>query len=445
MIRELRSFLLIWTGQLVSVVGSRLSSFALGLWVYQSTGSTTEYGLLWIFMAVPALLVSPIAGAFVDRHDRKKVMLLADSCAACGTLLIAFLLWLGRLDLWVIYLATGIQAAANAFQVPAYQASIPLLVPPRHLVRANGLVQSAQATAQIAGPLLAGILVTLFSLPGVLLVDFATFLFAVAMLMVVTIPRPAPVAGGAVEAAAGGSLLGEAAEGFHYVRQRPGLLGLLLIFALTNFSFGILAVVITPLVLSFGSPAQLGLQMSVGGMGLLAGGLLMAAWGGPRHKIHGVLGSLMVGGIFLAGHGLRPSFLLVCVTGFLFFLTLPVSGAANDAIWQTKVPPALQGRCFAIQRVVSEAFLPLGFAVAGPLADRLFEPAMAPGGRLAASLGGMIGVGPGRGIALIFILGGLAFFLAGGAGYLLPRLRRVESELEDALPAVTPPISPSGA
>ncbi len=152
MIRELRSFLLVWSGQLVSVVGSRLSSFALGLWVYQRTGSTTEYGFLWIAMAVPALLVSPIAGAFVDRHDRKKVMLAADSCAAAGTLLIAFLLWWGRLDLWVIYLATGVQAMANAFQVPAYMASIPLLVPPRHLVRANGLVQSAQATAQIAGP-----------------------------------------------------------------------------------------------------------------------------------------------------------------------------------------------------------------------------------------------------------------------------------------------------
>ncbi len=170
----------------------------------------------------------------------------------------------------------------------------------------------------------------------------------------------------------------------------------------------------------------------------------MAAWGGPRHKIHGVLGALMVGGVFLIGHGLRPSFLLVCVTGFFFFLTLPVAGAASDAIWQTKVPPALQGRCFAIQRVVSEAFLPLGFCVAGPLADRLFEPAMAPGGRLAESLGALFGVGPGRGIALIFVLGGLAFILAGAAGYLFPRLRRVESELADALPDPSPTILPEG-
>lgn len=432
MIRELRSFLLIWSGQLVSVVGSRLSSFALGLWVYQTTGSTTEYGLLWLCMALPAILVSPLAGAFVDRHDRKRVMLVADSCAAAGTLLIAFLLWLNRLDLWVIYLATGVQAAANAFQVPAYQASIPLLVPPGQLVRANGLVQSAQATAQIAGPLLAGILVTLVSLPGVLLVDFATFLFAVAMLMWVAIPRPAAPAGPSEER---GSILGEAAEGFRYVRQRPGLMGLLLIFALTNFSFGILAVVITPLVLSFATPAQLGIQMSVGGAGLLAGGILMTAWGGPRRKIHGVLGSLMAGGVFLAGHALRPSFLLVCVAGFLFFLTLPIAGAASDAIWQSKVPPALLGRCFAIQRVVSEGFLPLGFCVAGPLADRFFEPAMAPGGRLAPVFGGLVGTGAGRGIALIFLLGGLAFVVAGAAGYVVPRLRRVESELADALPA----------
>jgi len=385
---------------------------------------------------VPALLVSPIAGALVDRHDRKKVMLLADSFAAAGTVAIAFLLWTGRLDLWVIYLAAGVQAMANAFQVPAYQSSIPLLVPPQHLVRANGLVQSAQATAQIAGPLLAGLLVTIISLPGVLMVDFATFLFAVAMLLLVTIPRP-PSPAPAAEGAAESSLLGEAGEGLRYVRQRPGLLGLLLIFAMTNFFFGILAVVITPLVLSFGTPAQLGLQMAVGGAGLLAGGLLMAAWGGPRRKIDGVLGALVAGGVFLVAHGLAPSFLLVCVAGFAFFLTLPIAGAASDAIWQTKVPPALQGRCFAIQRVVSEAFLPLGFCVAGPLADRLFEPAMAADGPLAPTVGALIGAGPGRGLALIFIVGGLSFLLVGAAGYLFPRLRRVEAELADALPEGT--------
>lgn len=428
----LRGFLVIWSGQLISVIGSQLSSFALGIWVYQKTGSTTEYGFLLIAMAVPALLVSPIAGAFVDRYDRKKVMLAADTVAAIGTMLVAYLLWLDRLDLWVIYLAIGIQSMANAFQVPAYQASIPLLVPQEMLVRANGLVQSAQAAALIVGPLLAGLLVTLISLPGVLMVDVATFLVAAILLLLVKVPRPEAAQGD--PSAAPVSLLAEAGQGFRYVYDRPGLLGLLLILALTNFCFGILAVLITPLVLSFATPAQLGVQMAMGGIGLLVGGILMSTWGGPRKKIHGVLGSLIVGGVFLVIHGLLPSAWLVGAAGFAFFVTLPIAGASGNAIWQTKVPAGLLGRCFAIQRVVSEALVPVGFLVAGPLADGLFEPWLLPAGALAPSLGTLIGVGPGRGIALIFIILGLVFLLLGAAAYLFPRLRRVEIELADALP-----------
>lgn len=175
----------------------------------------------------------------------------------------------------------------------------------------------------------------------------------------------------------------------------------------------------------------------------------MSLWGGPRRRIHGVLGSLALAGVFIALHSPAPSIPLLAVAGFCFFFTLPVINASNDSIWQVKVPPDYQGRAFAVQRMLSEAALPLGYALAGPLADRVFEPLLAAdagtgGGAWAGSLGRLIGTGPGRGIAAMFLLGGLGMAALAAAGYLVRPLRRVEEELPDCLPvepseAVAPP------
>jgi MFS family permease len=423
-----RAFLWIWIGQLISVIGSRLSTFAVGIWVLQKTGSTTQYAFIFICMAVPALFLAPFAGALVDRWDRRKVMIAADALSAVTVLGLAVLLYLDLLDLWEIYVAAGLQAVATGFQVPAYMASIPLMVPKEQLARANGMVQTAFAAAQIVGPALAGVLVHTISLYGVLFVDFVTFIAGIIALVLVEIPRPAP----SEEHEQAGALWHEAAEGWRFVRERNGLLALLTLFGFTNFLFGIVSILITPMVLAFSNAAGLGMQMSVGGCGLLLGGLLMSAWGGPRRRIHGVLASTAFAGLMLAAHGLRPNIWFVSVMGLLFFISLPIMNASQDSIWQTKVPAALQGRCFAIQRVLSEAAMPVGFCLAGPLADRVFEPLMRPNGPLARSVGRVIGVGAGRGIALIFIVSGLTMALAGIAGYAVRALRNVETDLADA-------------
>jgi hypothetical protein len=174
------------------------------------------------------------------------------------------------------------------------------------------------------------------------------------------------------------------------------------------------------------------MQMSIAGGGIFLGGLLMTAWGGPKRRIYGVLFSCMAAGLFLAAHGFVPSIWVVSAFGFLFFLTVPVMNASQDSIWQTKVPASLQGRCFAIQRVLSESAMPVGFILAGPLADRIFEPLLAKNGALAGSVGRIIGVGPGRGIALVFIIAGVAMTLVGVAGFSVSSIRRVELDLADA-------------
>jgi len=423
----MRDFLLIWVGQLVSGVGSRLTSFALGIWVLQTTGSTTRFALIFVAMAVPALLISPIAGALVDRWDRRRTMIACEALSALTMLVLVALFATDRLALWHVYLAVGVSALANAFLQPAYLASIPLLVNQDQLTRVNGLVQTGFAVAQVGGPLLAGVLVSSISMQGVLLVDALTFLAGVVALLFARVPRPAR---GSDDG--DGDLWREAATGFRYVRERPGLLGLLTVFGLSNFLFGIASIAITPLVLSFADVALLGVQMAIGGAGLLLGGLLMSTWGGPRRLIDGVLGFSLLAGLFLAVHGLAPSFTLVVVAGFAFFLTLPIINASNAALWQSKVPAHLQGRCFAIQRVLSEAAMPLGYCLAGPLAEYVFEPLLVPGGLLAGSVGAVIGTGPGRGLGLMFLVLGVLMMLCVAGAYAVRSIRRIQDELPDA-------------
>lgn len=435
----LRNFLLIWFGQLTSGIGSRLSSFALGIWVLKTTGSTTQFALIFVSMAVPALLIAPFAGALVDRWDRRRVMIVCDLVSATIQIAMATLLMKGHLQVWHLYIGVGITALATAFHAPAYAASIPLLTTREQLTRVNGLVQTGNAVAMVAGPLLAGVLVSVISLHGVLIVDALTFLAAATALALARVPRPS-------RSDAQESLLKEAATGWRYVRERGGLLGLLMVFGASNFMFAIASIAITPLVLSLTDPAGLGLQMGIGGAGLLLGGLAMTATGGLKLRVHGVLGFTLLAGLALAAHGLAPSFALIAAAGFVFFLTLPAIAASNDSVWQSKVPAGLQGRCFAIQRVLAEAAMPVGYILAGPLAEQVFEPLLMPGGVLAGSVGALIGVGAGRGLGLMFIVLGLSMSLVALAGFATRQVRQVDQlpdawdGSDDAAPAAVPEL-----
>ncbi|MEI2453366.1 MFS transporter [Lysobacter firmicutimachus] len=423
----LRDFLLIWSGQLISGVGSRLTSFALGVWVLQTTGSTTRFALIFVAMAVPALLIAPFAGALVDRWNRRRTMIGCEAIAAATMLAMAALLASGRLAMAHIYLGVAVTALTNAFLQPAYQASIPLLANQEQLTRVNGMVQTGFAVAQVGGPLLAGVLVSSISMPGVLLVDALTFCAGVVALWLARVPQPQRSPDAQEQ-----SLWREAATGFRYVRERRGLLGLLIVLGISNFMFGLASIAITPLILSVADPGLLGVQMAIGGAGLLIGGLAVSTWGGPQRRIVGVLGFSLLAGLFLAVHGLWPSFALLVAAGFAFFLTVPVIGASNAALWQSKVPADLQGRCFAIQRVLSEAAMPLAYCLAGPLAEQVFEPWLSADGLLAGSVGVVIGTGPGRGLGLMFVVLGVAMMLTAALAWSVRAIRQVEDDLPDA-------------
>jgi MFS transporter, DHA3 family, macrolide efflux protein len=428
--RGIKAFLLIWFGQLISLTGSGLTGFALGVWVYLSTGSVTQFALISVSATLPAILFSPFAGALVDRWDRRIAMIVSDTGAGICTLVIALLMAGERLEIWHIYVLVGISSTFSAFQWPAYTAATTLLVPKEHFGRASGLVQLAEASAQIVAPLLAGALIGIIQVQGVLLIDFATFLFAFVTLLIVRVPKPPKTAEGA---AGKGSLLREAAYGWGYIRARRGLLSLLLLFASTNFYFGIATVLFTPLVLSFTTPAVLGILMSIIGIGMLSGSLTMSAWGGPERRIKGILAFQMVQGLAMYLAGAPPQVALIAVSVFVVFFSAPIVNGCSQAIWMSKTPPDVQGRVFAVRRMIAWSSMPLSYVIAGPLADRVFEPIMAEGGLLASSVGQIIGVGAGRGVGLLFILLSTMTVLTALVGSLYPPLRNVEGDLPDAV------------
>ncbi|RCJ21833.1 MFS transporter [Nostoc minutum NIES-26] len=422
-------FVLIWFGQLVSLIGSGLTRFALGIWVYQRTGSVTQFGLILLFTTLPGILLSPVAGALIDRWPRRFCMILSDSGAALSTLVIALLLFTGKLEIWHIYLASAVSSAFNAFQWPAYAAATTLLVPKQLLGRANGMVEAAEAAAEILSPAIAGVLIATIKIQGIIFIDFATFIFSVITLLCVHFPEVRTISEGEAKKE---PLLREAAFGWTYITARSGLLALLVFIAVVNFLTGVVNVLVTPLVLAFAPVTVLGSVMSVGGSGMLIGSLLMSIWGGVKRPIYAVLSFTLLGGLSIMFAGLRPSIPVFFVTAFLYFFGLPIINASGQVIWQKKVAPDIQGRVFAVRRMIAWGALPLAYLLAGPLADRVFNPLLVANGPLAASIGRIIGVGPGYGIALLFVVMGTLTVFAAIAGYFYPRLRFVEEELPDA-------------
>lgn len=422
----------IWAGQLVSLIGSGLTSFALGVWAYQRSGSVTQFALIIFFAGLPGILLAPLAGTLVDRWDRKWVMLASDTASGVITLVIAGLLWQDSLAIWHIYIAAALNSMFKTFQWPAYIAATTLMVPKKHYARVGGMMQFGQAASEIVAPLLAGLLMVTIDIQGVLVADFATFLFAVGVLALVKVPKPERSAEG--EAASKLPFKKQLTFGFSYIAKRQGLMALLLFFAMINFVVSIATVLLTPMILSFTDEAVLGTVLSVSSAGMLVGSIVMMVTGGPKRRIYGILGFGLVLGVAVFFAGLRPYAPLITGAVFLMMFGVPIINGCSQAIWQSKVEPDIQGRVFAVRRMVAQFTVPIADLSAGPLADFLFEPAMARGGPLAPTLGPLLGgAGDGRGIGLLFVTIALFPILVSIAGWLYRPLRNVETDLPDAV------------
>jgi MFS family permease len=427
-----QAFAAVWFGQVISFIGSGLTSFALGVWVLQQTGEITKYALISMFFVLPGVLLGPLAGALVDRWDRRKAMFISDLGAGISTLSIAVVYLLGGLQVWYIYVAVFVSGAFGSLRMPSLRAAMTQMIPQKNLGRANGMMEIVAIGEFLIAPAIAGGLMGKIGLAAVIMIDFSSFLFAISVLLFIRIPR---MQGTTQERTGKGSLLKETLYGWNYISTRPGLAALMLLFAISNFTTEMTVVLFTPLILAFGTTAQLGMAMSMCASGFLVGGILMSVWGGPKRRIKIVIVFMLLLGLALSLIGLRASLALIVLGGFLSTLCVPIVSSSNQVIWQKKVAPDVQGRVFAIRQTITLATPLLTYVLAGPLSDKIFEPMMAVNGLLAGSLGQILGTGPGRGIGLLFITMGFLLILITAISCLSPHLRRVEDDLPDAVTA----------
>src|SRR4051794_34724212 len=420
------------------MLGSGLSGFSLGVWIYLRTGSATQFAMIALFMTLPNLLVGPLGGILADRFDRRKLLAISDCGQAGGMIVLAVLLFYGHLHVWHIYVTTVSGAIFNCFRWPAFNALLPSIVPKQQLMRANGLVSAGEAGTMIASPLIAGVLVASIGLPAVLIIDVATFMVGTALLFAQRLPTVARRADhtdiGSRTRNYWHVAISDTREGWTFLRERGAFLGLLAFFAFTNLCLGIIEIVFTPLVLSVGSVRTLGTTSSIAAVAMLLGSLSITIWGGPRRRVLAVIGFAALQGVIAIAVGWKTSVATLMFGAFGYVFLFPIIGACCQSLWQTKVPVELQGRVSAARMTVLNTVRPLSFFLAGALSDRVFGPLLMKGGGLSNGIvGRVMGVGAGRGVALLVLLMGVTTVAGAIVAFAYPRIRQIELELPDML------------
>jgi len=446
----LRTFLIMWFGQFVSYIGTEMTRFALMAFAFAQTGEATTLALLGFFAHILHVAFSPLGGVIVDRYDRRIVMMIADTGAGLMTLTLAVLFFTGRLEIWHMFVTEALTGAFESFQRPAYIASSTMLVPKHQFGRLNALRSLAYNGSRIVGPFFASIVLVTLDIGAVFIIDMITFGIAILTLVVIRIPRPRIRPENVT-----GTLLQDLVFGVRYIFRRPGLFGLMIFFLFIHLVasltyFGVLNAMI--LARTGGDTVSLAsVQAALGGAAVI-GGLILGAWGGPKKQIHmlffTMIASFMLGD-FLLGTGQHLTAWFIGAAAASFFI--PFIVAADRTIWQKKVSPDAQGRVFSIRTMFVEAMIPLGFLIAGPLADRVFEPAMRLGtlnmpvadvilrvwdtplanGSLVEQFSGLVGTGPGAGMGLMFVCTSIMGVTVSLVFYAIPAIRKVEDDLPD--------------
>lgn len=429
--KGMRDFIIVWAGQLVSMLGTGMTNFALSFWIFEQTGEATALTIAIFAFTAPSILLSPIAGALVDRFDRKTIIILSDLAAGIVTVGWLILVLTGDLELWQIYIGNFIAGAFNSLQFPAFSAAVSLMIPKEQFGRAAGMMDFAGAASNILAPAFAGALFGIIGLAGIMAIDVVTFVFAIGALLIIYIPESENAA---AEKAAMGSIWKESLFGFRYIKERPSLLGLQLVFTFLNFlaAFGMAVMVPMILARTGNNERILATVQSISAVGGVVGGLFMSTWGGPKRRVNGVLIGMTVESLLGPTiMGLARSLVGWAFGGFFVQAVIPVINGSNQAIWQAKVPPSMQGRVFATRRMIAQVAFPFAVLIAGPLADNLFEPAMQTTSFLSQTFGWLVGTEVGSGMSLMMFLSGLAGALVGLGGYLFPAVRNAEDILPD--------------
>lgn len=412
-------FLLIWAGQFTSIIGTGLTIFALGIFVYQTTHTASSYVFILMCVFLPPFLLKPFGGVLADRYDRRLMMVLSDLGATLGLLFIFFSMLSGNVQLWQIYLGISVSSVFSAFQEPAYKSLVSDLLPEELNSKASGLMQLATSAQYLISPFLAGILLTLMNLKYIFLIDISTLIISSSIVLIIrkqlgTVPKKQ----------SNQNFLHDFNEGINVFRQNKGVVNLVFTIAMVLFFVGLLQSLMVPMLLNITTAKIIGISQSICASGMIAGSLFIGLLGSGKKYVKALSISLFFTGIFFSGLGLSTKIILITISGFLFFSTLPFVNTSIEVLIRTNIQNSKQGRVWAIISTLTYLGSVVAFAIAGLMADKIFNPLLIENGLLVNSIGKITGVGEGRGIALIFILSGMmisgiSFFINNNKSILL--------------------------
>lgn len=423
----MRTFTLIWFGQLVSAIGSLMTFFALTLWAWDTTGSAMALALVGLFFQLPQIPATLFAGVIVDRFNRKTLMLIGDAVTAVATLIVGGLYVIQQLDIWHLYWVAALAGGFSQIQILAYQASVSLMVPKQQYTRVSSMASIVHYGSNIVGPALAGVLYPIIELSGIVAIDLITFAIAFITLSVASIPQPDVKTAPQSE-----DWKTQLTFGFCYVWQQPSLKALLLFTVLFTFAHDLGAALQKPMLLARtdGDPIVVASVSAAAGIGGVAGAVLLSLWGGPQRRIYGLLGGYIGAGISKMTFGLGQLPAVWVPAQVCSSLNFPLLGSCRSALWMDNISSESQGRVFAANSLVTQIASAIAVLLAGPLADRVLEPAMASGNWLSP----IFGSGPGAGMAILYFICSLALLLIGISGFWVPQLRAIEQSPVHKLP-----------
>jgi len=411
-------FFTIWTGQSLSLIGSRIAQFALVWWLTETTGSATILATASMVALIPEIILAPFSGALTDRWKRKRVMIFADSLMALAALWLAYLFWSGTLQIWHVYLVMTIRAVGNSFHWPAMEASTGMMVPKNQLSRVQGINQTMRGILNIIAPPLGALFLDLLPLHQVMMIDVGTAALAIAPLLFIPIPQPARA-----PQEENNSVWADMVSGLRYLLAWRGMMvfigAIMLLKIALSPAFSLLPLLVSQHFL--GDATELSLLQAINGIGVVAGGLILSVWGGFNRRVYTMLAGIFCLGISILSLGFIPSNLywLALVSIFVLGFMVPMVDGPFMAISQANVAPEMQGRVFGVMGSLLSITSPISLAMAGPISDRL-------------------------GLQVWYITAGIICILIGVVGMRIPSIIHIEEDMENSLQTTPETDLPAG-
>lgn len=398
-------FMLLWTGEFISAIGSGLTSFGLGVYVFDQTGSAGSMALVTLLAFLPTLFLSVPAGVLADRYDRRLLMMLGDGCSALGILYILLCMMRGGADLWQICAGVFISSTFSALLEPSYRATVTDLLTKEEYSRASGMMGIAGSARYLISPVLAGALLVVSDIRLLLVIDICTFFPTVLAAAAVrkeiaeNTPENRP------------PFAESLGQGWKAVTGNRGIFILILVSSVMTCFMGSFQILAQPIILSFADSAALGIGETVCASGMLVSSLFLGARGIRQGYVKKLSLSLLLAGAGMVGFGLRKNLYLICLFGFAFFAALPVANNCLDYLVRTNIPDALQGRAWGVIGFLSQIGYVAAYSMAGIAAD---------------GIAARFHIGVGRGGAWVVMASGLLLGLTAALLSILKSVQKLE-------------------